>query len=151
MKIDLYTVEKQSRDAYAQIGEHYRKMISRYASIQEHNIFNKKIASAQNRDAKSARESYTQALLPYTKGFNIILHPEGKILDSFEFYKSFDINTNLNFFIGGAYGFEKNFLQKGDLIISLSKLTFSHKIAKVVLYEQIYRALTLLHKHPYHK
>jgi 23S rRNA (pseudouridine1915-N3)-methyltransferase len=151
MKIDLYTIEKQSRDEYFQIAEHYRKMISKYASMQEHNIFNKKISSAQNRDAQSARESYTQAFLPYTKGFNIILHPEGKILDSFEFYKTFDINTNLNFFIGGAYGFEKNFLQKGNLIISLSKLTFSHKIAKVVLYEQIYRALTLLHKHPYHK
>ncbi len=151
MKIDLYTIEKQSRDEYAAIGAHFQKMIGKYALMREHNIFNKKINSAQNRDAKSAQESYTEAFLPYMKGYNIILHPEGKILDSFEFYKKFDINTNLNFFIGGAYGFEKDFLQKGDLIISLSKLTLSHKIAKVMLYEQIYRALTLLHKHPYHK
>lgn len=151
MKINLYTIEKQSRDEYSSIAGAYRKMISKYASMQEHNIFNKKIASAQNRDVTLAQKSYTEAFSPYLKGYNIILHPDGKVLDSFEFYKNFDINTNLNFFVGGAYGFEKDFLAKGDLLISLSRLTMSHKIAKLVLYEQIYRGLTLLHKHPYHK
>jgi 23S rRNA (pseudouridine1915-N3)-methyltransferase len=151
MKINLYTIEKQSRDEFTTIGLHYQKMIMKYAVMREHNIFNKKISSAQNRDATTAQASYTEAFLPYMKGYNIILHPEGKLVDSFEFYKYFDINTNLNFFIGGAYGFEGAFVKKGDLAISLSKLTFSHKIAKIVLYEQIYRGLTLLHKHPYHK
>ncbi len=151
MKIDIYTIEKASKDEYSAITAHFSKMISRYCTLNEHNIFNNKIASAQNRDPKTARASYTQAFEPFMKGYNIILHPDGKMLDSFEFYKKFDINTNLNFFIGGAYGFEENFIRKGDLIISLSKLTMSHKIAKVVLYEQIYRAFTLLHNHPYHK
>jgi len=151
MKIDLYTIEKTSRDNFSKICDDYRKMISKYASMQEHAIFNKKISSAQNRDASSAQKSYTQALLPYMKGYNIVLHPEGNLLDTFDFYKSFDINTNLNFFIGGAYGFEYDFVQKADLVISLSQLTMSHKVAKIVLYEQIYRALTLIHKHPYHK
>lgn len=151
MKINLYTIEKGSRDPYAAIAEEYRRMISGYARIEEHQIFSKKIAAAQNRDAAAARKSYTEALLPCMKGYNIVLHPEGKLLDSFEFYKYFDINTNLNYFIGGAYGFEEAFVRRADLVISLSKLTFSHKIAKIVLYEQIYRGLTLLHGHPYHK
>lgn len=151
MKINLYTIEKQSRDEFRTICTQYRKMISRYALMQEENIFNKKIAAAQNRDAATAQASYSEAFQPYMKGYNIVLHPDGKQTDSFEFYRYFDINTNLNFFIGGAYGFEEAFVRKADLAISLSKLTFSHKIAKVVLYEQIYRGLTLLHKHPYHK
>ncbi len=151
MKIDIYTIEKHNRDEYSLPCEKSKKMIHKYANITEHNIFNKKISQAQNRDEKSARESYSRAFEPFMKGYNVILHPEGKILDSFEFYKIFDINTNLNFFIGGAYGFEKSFVDKGDLVISLSKLTFSHKVAKVVLYEQIYRGLTLLHNHSYHK
>ncbi len=151
MKIDLFTIEKSTRDEYTPICENYTKMISKYARFKEHNIFNKKISSAQNFNPQSAKSSYSQAFEPFMKGFNILLHPEGKLLDSFDFYKTFDINTNLNFFIAGAYGFEDNFLTKGDLVISLSKLTFSHKIAKVVLYEQIYRGLTILHKHPYHK
>ncbi len=151
MKIDIYTIEKQSRDEYTLACEKSKKMIQKYASVTEHNIFNKKISQAQNRDQKSAQESYSRAFEPYMKGSNILLHPEGKVLDSFDFYKIFDINTNLNFFIGGAYGFERSFLDRADHIISLSKLTFSHKVAKVVLFEQIYRGLTLLHKHPYHK
>ncbi len=151
MKIDLYTIEKASRDHYTTICEQYRKMIGKYASMQEHNIFNKKISAAQNRDPKQAQQSYTEAFLPYMKGYNIVLHPEGRQMDTFEFYKSFDINTNLNFFIGGAYGFEKDFLTKADLVVSLSRLTMGHKIAKIVLYEQIYRGLTLMHNHPYQK
>ncbi len=151
MKIDIYTIEKHSRDAYGTVTSELARMIGRYAAIREHNIFNKKIASAQNRDAAQAQQSYTEALMPYMKGYSIVLHPEGKLLDTFEFYKSFDINTNLNFFIGGAYGFERSFVDKADLVISLSRLTMSHKVAKVVLYEQIYRGLTLKHNHPYHK
>ncbi|HHD84062.1 MAG TPA: 23S rRNA (pseudouridine(1915)-N(3))-methyltransferase RlmH [Campylobacteraceae bacterium] len=151
MKINLYTIEKQRRDAYHTICTQYRKMISKYAVLEEHNIFNKKISAAQNRDAATAQASYSEAFSPYMKGYNVLLHPEGKLIDTPNFYKYFDINTNLNFFIGGAYGFEKAFVGKGDLVLSLSKLTMSHKIAKIVLYEQIYRGLTILHKHPYHK
>jgi 23S rRNA (pseudouridine1915-N3)-methyltransferase len=58
---------------------------------------------------------------------------------------------SVKFFIGGAYGFEKAFLDKGDKVISLSSLTFSHKIAKMVLLEQIFRGYAILHNHPYHK
>ncbi len=151
MKIDLYTIEKSVQDEYSLICKNYAKMISKYAKFKEHNIFNKKISSAQNFNPQSAKHAYGTAFEPFMKGFNIFLHPEGKLLDSFDFYKTFDINTNLNFFIAGAYGFEDKFLTKSDLVISLSKLTFSHKIAKVVLYEQIYRGLTILHGHPYHK
>jgi len=54
MKIDIYTIEKHSRDEYGTITEQYRKMISKYATINEHNIFNKKISSAQNKNAQLA-------------------------------------------------------------------------------------------------
>jgi 23S rRNA (pseudouridine1915-N3)-methyltransferase len=59
--------------------------------------------------------------------------------------------AEVNFFIGGAYGHAPEFLKRCDRVVSLSKLTMSHKIAKTVLAEQIYRALTILHNHPYHK
>ncbi len=58
---------------------------------------------------------------------------------------------SIKFFIGGAYGFEENFLKKSDQVISLGKLTMSHKIAKAVLLEQIYRGFSILTIHPYHK
>jgi 23S rRNA (pseudouridine1915-N3)-methyltransferase len=58
---------------------------------------------------------------------------------------------SIKFVVGGAYGFEDSFLKKSDAVISLGKLTMSHKIAKAVLLEQIYRGFSILSNHPYHK
>jgi 23S rRNA (pseudouridine1915-N3)-methyltransferase len=58
---------------------------------------------------------------------------------------------SIKFFIGGAYGFEEKFLSQSDAVISLGKITMSHKIAKAVLLEQIYRGFSILSNHPYHK
>ncbi len=58
---------------------------------------------------------------------------------------------SIQFYIGGAYGLEEEFLKKSDKIISLGKITMSHKIAKAVLLEQIYRGFSILSNHPYHK
>lgn len=58
---------------------------------------------------------------------------------------------SVKFFVGGAYGFEDSFLKKSDAIISLGNITMSHKIAKAVLLEQIYRGFSILSNHPYHK
>ena len=57
----------------------------------------------------------------------------------------------VSFFIGGAYGLSENFKAKADKIISLSRLTLAHKIAKLLLFEQIFRALCINANHPYHK
>lgn len=55
------------------------------------------------------------------------------------------------FLIGGAAGFPKEFLKTVDYQLSLSPMTFPHKIARLVLIEQIYRAQTIKQDHPYHK
>ncbi len=151
MKINIYSIEKGSNDEFSKIVDNYKKMLQKYAKVKEVIIFNKKISSAQNRSSKEAKKAYSQALYPYLKGYSIALHPDAKEFDSFEFSKFFDINRELNLFIGGAYGFEDEFLQKCDKKVSLSQLTMSHKIAKIVLFEQIYRALTIINKHAYHK
>ena len=57
----------------------------------------------------------------------------------------------LVFVIGGAYGLASSLKQRADEVISLSGLTLSHGIARLVLLEQIYRAFTILKGHPYHK
>ena len=151
MRINIYSIEKNSVDDFSKIVENQKKMIQKYAQIKEIMIFNKKISSAQNRDDIIARESYTEAFLPKLNGYNIALHPTGSEMDSFEFSENFASISTLNFFIAGAYGFEDQFLGKCDKIVSLSKLTYSHKIAKVILFEQIFRALSIINKHPYHK
>lgn len=151
MKINVYSIEKnQSLHVKGLINE-YIKMTSHYANISDEVLFNKRIAKAQTVDAKSAKASYSEAFLPHLNGYNVCLDVQGKAVDSFEFAEIFKNEAKVNFFIGGAYGFEKEFLQKSQKIISLSALTYAHKIAKIVLYEQIYRGLSIINNHPYHK
>jgi 23S rRNA (pseudouridine1915-N3)-methyltransferase len=151
MKIRVITIAKSEKDDYDKIIKELTKHISQFAKIESVTIFNKDIASAQNRGESEARKMYSKYLEPYLKGgFNIALDVEGKRVDSFKFSDIFNYNE-INFFIGGAYGFERSFVTKCQMSISLSDLTFSHKIAKVVLYEQVFRGLAIKNNHPYHK
>lgn len=127
-------------------------MISKFAKVNDIELFPKDVVKAHTISAEASQKAYTAALTPYVeKSFNVILHPDGKIIDSFEFSKLLNDKMSVKFFIGGAYGFEEEFLKKGDSIISLGKITMSHKIAKVVLLEQIYRGFAINSNHPYHK
>jgi len=151
MKINIFSIEKLQNDNFLPIIQNYKKLIEKYSKVNEKLLFNKKIVAAQKQNEGIAKKSYSELFEPHLGRYNIFLHPEGKELDSFEFSTVFEKNSEVNFFIAGAYGFEEEFLKKAHLKISLSKLTFGHKIAKVVLFEQIYRSFTILNNHPYHK
>lgn len=60
-------------------------------------------------------------------------------------------HSPLIFVIAGAAGHDPNILKKMDEKLSLSELTFPHKLARILLVEQLYRAQTLREGHPYHK
>ncbi len=59
-------------------------------------------------------------------------------------------NRDVVFVVGGAHGHSESFLQKAHERWSLSNLTFPHRLARLMLVEQLYRALTILHNEPYH-
>ncbi len=127
-------------------------MSSRWATVEVHSLFNKQIGKAQTIGQKESQKAYNDLFIPkLNNGYNIALDVLGKKLDSFKFSDLFTNNVNINFFIGGAYGFDREFLLKCDKAISLSELTFAHKIANIVLCEQIFRSLCILNNHPYHK
>ncbi len=150
-RVKVYTIEKEINDEYETISKSYKKMISKYAKFEHIVCFNKTVAKAQKSEASRAKKSYTDVYEKKLGRFNIALDEKGRMLDSIEFSKIFKKEDEIYFFIGGAYGFEDKFLDSCDKVISLSKLTFSHKIAKIVLFEQIYRALSIVNNHPYHK
>lgn len=154
MKIRVYCISKPEKDAYAELGEHFKKLARSFnVELEILDIFNKQIAQAQ-KAANEAESSlaYREALQRYLSGaHNIALTPEGKLYDSHAFSQIFHHKQEVNFFIGGAYGFEPGFLKSCHQSLSLSPLTLGHKVAKVVLCEQIYRGLAIMHNHPYHK
>ncbi len=143
MQINVYSIEKKE-DFQKEINEFIKKS-KPFADIKNITLYSKNLAKSQN-----PQKEYSKIFEKYINdGFNIILSPDGKLIDSFEFSKFFEY-SHINFFIGGAYGFDDEFKKKGKLI-SLSPLTMSHKIAKLVLFEQIFRGLSIKHNHPYHK
>lgn len=149
MKINVFSIVKN--DDYQNIYNEFIKQCKSFgATLTLKDIFNNDIAKAQKGTTKEAQSSYTQAFKPYLTPQSFALHPKGKLLDSFEFAKFFSQSAEVSFFIGGAYGFDDEFLSHTKPI-SLSPLTLSHKVAKVVLCEQIYRALSINANHPYHK
>lgn len=151
MTINIYQIAKQSSDMYEPLVKEFIKMSSKYAKVNIHNLFNKRIAKAQTISDVEAKKSYSEVFIPHLNGFNIALDVKGKKLDSFVFSELISQNSTVNFFIGGAYGFEREFLQKCDKVISLSDLTMAHKVANIVLLEQIFRGLCIINNHPYHK
>lgn len=152
MKIDIVSIAKKERSVYDNVNDELKKMISRFAKVEEIEIFNKDVTKAHTISPEASQQAYSKVLEPYiSKDYSITLHPDGKIINSYEFSKLLNDKIAIKFFIGGAYGFEDAFLKKSDKVISLGKITMSHKIAKSVLLEQIYRGFSILSNHPYHK
>ena len=60
-------------------------------------------------------------------------------------------NKKINFLIGDTDGVSSDIKEKSDLLLSLSPLTFPHELARLILIEQIYRAISLSNNSPYHR
>ncbi len=152
MNIEILSIAKKEKTIYDPLYKDLTKMISRFSKVQDTEIFTKDVTKAHTISPEASQKAYTKALEPHIgSSYSITLHPNGKLIDSFEFSKLLNDKMSVKFFIGGAYGFEDAFLKKSDKVISLGKLTMSHKIAKAVLLEQIYRGFSILSNHPYHK
>ena len=85
----------------------------------------------------------------------VLLDEHGKEFRSIEFAnwierKMHTVNKRLVFIIGGPYGFSKEVYARADAKISLSAMTFSHQMIRVLFAEQLYRAFTILNNEPYH-
>ncbi len=80
---------------------------------------------------------------------------KGRSISSKEFANlitEYSMNDHqIEFVIGGSHGLSNEVLHKSNHVISASKLTFPHRLFKIILSEQIYRACSIISNHPYHK
>jgi len=83
----------------------------------------------------------------------IALSPEGRALTTDAFARRLErwAQPLAAFLVGGPLGLEPTFRKTADAVLSLSPMTLPHELARVVLAEQIYRAVTILRGVPYHK
>ncbi len=86
----------------------------------------------------------------------VALDPRGDSCSSEELAARFEHlalagRSRLTFVIGGPLGLERQFVQSADWVLSLSRMTFPHELARLILLEQLYRADSITRGEPYHK
>lgn len=154
MKIKLLVVGKTSNNLLASLILDYVKRINRYVNFELIEVNNIKLKKANFTEIQK-KEGIKILEKIYNEDEVILLDENGKTYNSVDFSKFIEnkkINSskNITFVIGGAFGFSKNVYLRSNSKISLSKMTFSHQIIRLFTVEQLYRAFTIINKHPYH-
>lgn len=112
---------------------------------------------AAGRSPHKAIESEARRILSLvrTDEFVVALDEHGKELTTKAFSDwlagRMQAGQDVVFLVGGPDGFSAEVLSRADLVLSLSRLTLPHALVRVVLAEQLYRALSILSHHPYHR
>ncbi|MFB6306164.1 MAG: 23S rRNA (pseudouridine(1915)-N(3))-methyltransferase RlmH [Flavobacteriales bacterium] len=153
MKIKLYYISKKDKEL-ASIIEEQEKRINQYINFESIRI---EPGKSNSSDPNKRKEEEEQKLLSKVQenAYCIILNKTGKHFTSKEFaakLKDLAVSgtKNIIFIIGGAYGFSNKVKEKGDLNLSISKMTFPHQLTRLIFTEQLYRAFTIIKGHPYH-
>jgi 23S rRNA (pseudouridine1915-N3)-methyltransferase len=104
---------------------------------------------------KKAKEGEKLSEKINNEDYVLLLDEKGKEYNTIEFAKFLEKSFMLQkkrllFVIGGPWGFSDDMYKRSDAIISLSKMTFSHQVVRLLFMEQLYRALTVIKGDPYH-
>lgn len=149
--IKILVIGKLKEKSWNDLSQEYLKRLKPYAKIEIIELkpepFNKSnIKEAIKKESQKIKEH-----LEKEKNSTIfILDERGKSLNSQEFSVNLErVSGSIIFVVNGALGYDREILKNYNLI-SLSPLTFPHEMARVVLLEQIYRAITIINQKEYH-
>ncbi|MBN2359560.1 MAG: 23S rRNA (pseudouridine(1915)-N(3))-methyltransferase RlmH [Deltaproteobacteria bacterium] len=153
MAIRVIAVGTASRDPLVAAADAYLERVRRHVPIAVIEVAaGRRSAKA---DARKVRAVEAAAILRRAAGAQLVaLDATGRSLASEAFAKKLEGWLNrgeLAFAIGGATGLHPEVLAAASFVLGLGPLTLSHRLARLVLCEQLYRACAILHGEPYHK
>ncbi|MBQ3998633.1 MAG: 23S rRNA (pseudouridine(1915)-N(3))-methyltransferase RlmH [Paludibacteraceae bacterium] len=154
MKITLLVVGKTTDARIASLIDEYRQRLTHYVPFEFVVLPDLKNAKALSEEQIKAAEGelILRALTPAMEV--ILLDEHGREMRSVEYadwwQKKMGSGRDLTLIIGGPYGFSKAVYDRADGKLSLSQMTFSHQMIRIMAIEQIYRAMTILRGEPYH-
>lgn len=159
LKIDLIVLGKIKEKYLNEAIDEYKKRISRFASFDIIELKDRdkpdKLSAAELE--KIVDEESEEILTKLDEeSFVITLEIAGKLLTSEEFADAIknagvDGYSKITLIIGGSNGFNKKVSDKADLKLSFGRMTMNHKLVRVVLMEQIFRAFKIINGEAYHK
>ncbi len=154
MKLRFLSVGKPKSAPAGALFDDYTARIERFG-VQVESAWVKESTGDGRFSPEHAMEREAKALLQALppRGGLIVLDREGKELDSLELSRRIEswAKPEAVFVVGGPLGVHGSLLEKADFRWSLSRLTLPHDLARAILAEQVYRALTLIKRVPYHK
>jgi len=120
-------------------------------------IYSPVLKNTQKFSLNQLKDKEADLLTKYFNGKDLVvlLDENGKEYSSINFAHFIEKNMNkglknIMFVVGGAYGFAKKIYQQNLPVLSLSIMTFSHQMIRLIFIEQLYRAFTIIKKEPYH-
>ncbi len=155
MKICLLVIGKTDEE-YLQKGiELFMKRIPHYISFEMKVIPDLKNSKNLSEEQQKAKEG--ELILPQLIPSDdlLLLDEQGLETSSVEFARFLEKKMisgikRVVFLIGGPYGFSESIYARANGKVSLSKMTFSHQMVRLIFLEQLYRAMTILKGEPYH-
>ncbi len=140
------------------VNKHFVELIDDYAGRVKHYIgFDitviPELKNTKNLSTEQQKQQEGELIL---KQLHVVLLDEhGKEMRSVEFsaymeQKMQTVSKRLVFVIGGPYGFSQDVYARANEKMSLSKMTFSHQMVRLIFVEQLYRAMTIMRGEPYH-
>lgn len=151
LKINIVCVGNLKEKFFIDACEEYLKRLSRFCVCNVKEL--KECTNFSN--VSQIKEQEGQEILKNLKGCVVLLDVKGKMLSSEEFSKQIQeislLNSEVTFVIGGSYGVSDAVKQKANYSVSMSKMTFPHRLFRVMFLEQIYRAFTISNGIAYHK
>ena len=153
MKISLLMVGKTTDARLVSLIDEYQQRLKHYVPFELVILPDIKNAKSLTQDQLKAAEG--EAILAKVGTTEIVLLDEhGAEYRSVDFaswlQKKMGSGRDLTLVIGGAYGFSPAVYERANGKLSLSQMTFSHQMIRLMAIEQIYRAMTILRGEPYH-
>ena len=153
MKISLLVIGKTTDGRLVSLIDDYRQRLKHYVPFELVVIPDIKNAKSLTQDQLKAAEG--EAILAKVGTTEVVLLDEhGAEYRSVDFaswlQKKMGSGRDLTLVIGGAYGFSPAVYERANGKLSLSQMTFSHQMIRLMAIEQIYRAMTILRNEPYH-
>lgn len=155
MKATLLVIGKTDKDFVKKGIDEYQKRLVHYLPFEFKIIPDLK--NTKNLSENQQKQKEGELILEKLKPTDtlILLDENGKEFSSVGFSKFMEQKMvsgtrNLVFVIGGPYGFSEEVYKKAQGKVSLSKMTFSHQMIRMIFIEQLYRAMTIIKGEPYH-
>lgn len=153
MSLKLYFVGKSKKKFIVNGIKEYQKRIRKYLPFKIEIIPEEKCSKNQKKFETIEVEASRILKKIKSNTYLIVLDERGRQFTSVEFAGFLEkklSQKNVAFLVGGVYGLSKRVKDRADLILGFSKFTFTHQMIRIILLEQLYRALTIQKNKAYH-